>query len=110
MKEYPYIYDQYDNKLYWDGNERNYFSVDKNNKKVYLQTALPEGDAGFSINNRFRKISIPVKNSSEWTVLKVFQILNPKGGYYFYFQDESGNLQLYTRNKSIGKVEVKNEQ
>lgn len=110
VKEYPYIYDQYDNKLYWDGNERNYFSVDKNNKKVYLQTALPEGDAGFSINNRFRKISIPVKNSSEWTVLKVFQILNPKGGYYFYFQDESGNLQLYTRNNSIGGVEVENEQ
>ena len=108
VKEYPYIYDQYDNKLYWDGN--NYFSVDKYNNKVYLQNALPEGDAGFSINNRFRKISIPVKNSSELTVLKVFQILNPGGEYYFYFQDESGNLQLYTRNKSIGGVEVKNEQ
>lgn len=108
VKEYPYIYDQYDNKLYWDGS--NYFSVDKYNNKVYLQEALPEGDAGFSITNRFRKISIPMLNGSEWTVLKVFQILNPGGGYYFYFQDESGNLQLYTRNNSIGEVEVKNEQ
>ena len=108
-KEYPYIYDQYDNKLYWDGS--NYFSVDKYNNKVYLQEALPEGDAGFSITNRFRKISIPVENrQGELTVQKVFQILNPGGGYYFYFQDESGNLQLYTRNNLIGEVEVKNEQ
>lgn len=106
--EYPYIYDQYDNKLYWDKTEENYFSVDKYNKKVYLQNALPEGDAGFSITNRFRKISIPMSNGSE--VQKVFQILNPGGGYYFYFQDESGNLQLYTRNNLIGEVEVKNEQ
>ena len=109
VKEYPYIYDQYDNKLYWDGS--NYFSVDKYNNKVYLQEALPEGDAGFSITNRFRKISIPVENrQGELTVQKVFQILNPGGGYYFYFQDESGNLQLYTRNNLIGEVEVKNEQ
>lgn len=109
VKEYPYIYDQYDNKLYWDGS--NYFSVDKYNNKVYLQKALPEGDAGFSITNRFRKISIPVENrQGELTVQKVFQILNPEGGYYFYFQDESGNLQLYTRNNLIGEVEVKNEQ
>lgn len=108
VKEYPYIYDQYDNKLYWDGS--NYFSVDKYNNKVYLQKALPEEDAGFSITNRFRKISIPMLNGSEWTVQKVFQILNPEGGYYFYFQDESGNLQLYTRNNLIGEVEVKNEQ
>lgn len=110
VKEYQYIYDQYDNKLYWDGSK--YFSVDKNNKKVYLQNALPEGDAGFSITNRFRKISIPMYDNreDEWTVQKVFQILNPGGGYYFYFQDESGNLQLYTRNNLIGEVEVKNEQ
>lgn len=109
VKEYPYIYDQYDNKLYWDGS--NYFSVDKYNNKVYLQEALPEGDAGFSITNRFRKIYIPVENrQGELTVQKVFQILNPGGGYYFYFQDESGNLQLYTRNNLIGEVEVKNEQ
>lgn len=109
VKEYPYIYDQYDNKLYWDGS--NYFSVDKYNNKVYLQKALPEEDAGFSITNRFRKISIPVENrQGELTVQKVFQILNPEGGYYFYFQDESGNLQLYTRNNLIGEVEVKNEQ
>ena len=77
---------------------------------MYLQKALPEEDAGFSITNRFRKISIPMLNGSEWTVQKVFQILNPEGGYYFYFQDESGNLQLYTRNNLIGEVEVKNEQ
>lgn len=117
--EYPYIYDQYDNKLYWDKEadpnedgvkEGNYFLVDKYNKKVYLQNALPAGDAGFSITNRFRKISIPMFNGSEWTVQKVFQILNPGGGYYFYFQDESGNLQLYTRNNLIGEVEVKNKQ
>ncbi len=101
--EYPYIYDQYDNKLYWDGS--NYFSVDKYNNKVYLQDALPEGDAGFSITNRFRKISIPVKNrQNELTVQKVFQILNPGGGYKFYYENESGAFVEFTEKTALGDV------
>lgn len=105
--EYPYIYDQYDNKLYWDGS--NYFSVDKYNNKVYLQDALPEGDAGFSITNRFRKISIPVKNrQNEWTVQKVFQILNPGGGFKFYYENESGAFVEFTAGDVLGNVN-KNE-
>ena len=109
--EYSYIYDQYDNKLYWDNkdgtNEGNYFSVDKNNNKVYLQTALPEGDAGFSITNRFRKISIPMYDNreDEWTVQKVFQILNPRGGYKFYYENQSGAFVEFTNpGKTLGTV------
>lgn len=112
--EYPYIYDQYDNKLYWDkeadpnedgAKEGNYFSVDKYNNKVYLQKALPEGDAGFSITNRFRKISIPVKNrQNEWTVQKVFQILNPGGGSKFYYENESGAFVEFTEKTALGDV------
>lgn len=114
VKEYQYIYDQYDNKLYWDGSK--YFSVDKNNKKVYLQNALPEGDAGFSITNRFRKISIPMYDNreDEWTVQKVFQILNPGGGFKFYYENESGAFVEFTSvenidgsdNKKLAGVEV----
>ncbi len=101
VKEYLYIYDQYDNKLYWDGN--NYFSVDKNNNKVYLQTALPEGDAGFSITNRFRKISVPMYDNreDEWTVQKVFQILNQGGGYKFYYENQSGAFVEFTNPEGI---------
>ena len=105
VKEYQYIYDQYDNKLYWDGSK--YFSVDKNNKKVYLQNALPEGDAGFSITNRFRKISIPMYDNreDEWTVQKVFQILNPGGGYKFYYENQSGAFVEFTNpEKTLGTV------
>lgn len=105
VKEYPYIYDQYDNKLYWDGS--NYFSVDKYNNKVYLQNALPEGDAGFSITNRFRKISIPMYDNreDEWTVQKVFQILNPGGGYKFYYENQSGAFVEFTNpGKTLGTV------
>lgn len=114
VKKYSYIYDQYDNKLYWDKdadpnkdgtNEGNYFSVDKNNKKVYLQTALPEGDAGFSITNRFRKISIPMESKGELTVQKVFQILNPGGGYKFYYENQSGAFIEFTNpEKTLGTV------
>ena len=117
VKEYPYIYDQYDNKLYWDGS--NYFSVDKYNNKVYLQNALPEGDAGFSITNRFRKISIPMYDNreDEWTVQKVFQILNPGGGYKFYYEDQSGAFVEFTSvenidgsdNKKLAGVEVEKD-
>lgn len=102
VKEYPYIYDQYDNKLYWDGS--NYFSVDKYNNKVYLQNALPEGDAGFSITNRFRKISIPMLNGSEWTVQKVFQILNPGGDFKFYYENESGAFVEFTAEDVLDNV------
>lgn len=105
VKEYKYIYDQYDNKLYWDEDESNYFSVDKYNNKVYLQNALPEGDAGFSITNRFRKISIPVKNrQNELTVQKVFQILNPGGGSKFYYENESGAFVEFTAGNVLGNV------
>lgn len=117
VKEYPYIYDQYDNKLYWDGSK--YFSVDKNNKKVYLQNALPEGDAGFSITNRFRKISIPMYDNreDEWTVQKVFQILNPGGEYKFYYENQSGAFVEFTSvenidgsdNKKLAGVEVEKD-
>lgn len=101
--EYSYIYDQYDNKLYWDKDKDNYFSVDKYNNKVYLQDALPEGDAGFSITNRFRKISIPMLES-EWTVQKVFQILNPGGGSKFYYENESGAFVEFTAGNVLGNV------
>lgn len=125
--EYSYIYDQYDNKLYWDKKadpnedgvtEGNYFSVDKYNNKVYLQNALPEGDAGFSITNRFRKISIPVENrQGELTVQKVFQILNPGGGFKFYYENESGAFVEFTSvenidgsdNKKLAGVEVEKD-
>ena len=128
VEEYPYIYDQYDNKLYWDKKadpnedgvtEGNYFSVDKYNNKVYLQNALPEGDAGFSITNRFRKISIPMYDNreDEWTVQKVFQILNPGGGYKFYYENQSGAFVEFTSvenidgsdNKKLAGVEVKKD-
>lgn len=117
VKEYQYIYDQYDNKLYWDGSK--YFSVDKYNNKVYLQNALPEGDAGFSITNRFRKISIPMYDNreDEWTVQKVFQILNPGGGYKFYYENQSGAFVEFTSvenidgsdNKKLAGVEVEKD-
>lgn len=103
VKEYPYIYDQYDNKLYLDNDKDNYFSVDKYNNKVYLQDALPEGDAGFSITNRFRKISIPMLES-EWTVQKVFQILNPGGDSKFYYENESGAFVEFTAVNVLGNV------
>lgn len=101
--EYSYIYDQYDNKLYWDNDKDNYFSVDKYNNKVYLQDALPEGDAGFSITNRFRKISIPMLES-EWTVQKVFQILNPGGDSKFYYENESGAFVEFTAGNVLENV------
>ena len=114
--EYPYIYDQYDNKLYWDEKadpngdgtkEGNYFSINKNNQKVYLQNALPEGDSGFAIYNRFRKISIPQCVDREWTVLKIFQILNPDGDNKFYYQDKRGAyIEFSLTDHKIGEIAV----
>lgn len=90
VKEYTYIYDQYDNKQYWDSDANNYFTVNADNQKVYLQKAVEEGDANFSISNTFRKISVPQGSGTDWSVLKIFQILNPYGGYKFYYEDTRG--------------------
>lgn len=110
IKEYPYIYDQYDNKLYYDSNNENYFSINKNNQKVYLQNALPEGDSGFAIYNRFRKISIPQYVDREWTVLKIFQILNPDGDNKFYYQDERGAyIEFLLTDGEIGGIKVEDD-
>lgn len=108
VKEYPYIYDQYDNKQYWDSDENNYFTVNANKQKVYLQTAVAEGDANFSISNTFRKISVPQKDSSgNWSVLKIFQILNPDGGYKFYYEDNRGAyVEFSTSDSNVGGVTV----
>lgn len=107
VKEYPYIYDQYDNKQYWDSTENNYFTVNANNQKVYLQTAVVEGDANFSISNTFRKISVPQESGTDWSVLKIFQILNPDGGYKFYYEDTRGAYVEFSATASeVGGVTV----
>lgn len=107
VNEYPYIYDQYDNKLYWDSSAGNYFTVNANNQKVYLQTAVAKGDANFSIANTFRKISVPQASGSDWSVLKIFQILNPEGGYKFYYEDTRGAYVEYiTDDSKVGNVQV----
>lgn len=107
VKEYPYIYDQYDNKQYWDSTENNYFTVNANNQKVYLQTAVVEGDPNFSISNTFRKISVPQGSETDWSVLKIFQILNPDGGYKFYYEDTRGAyVEFSATDSEVGGVTV----
>lgn len=110
VKEYPYIYDQYDNKLYWDSTAGNYFTVNANNQKVYLQTAVEEGDANFSISNTFRKISVPQGSGNDWSVLKIFQILNPDGGYKFYYEDTRGAyVEFIATDSKVGGVIVEKD-
>lgn len=41
----------------------------------------------------------------EWTVQKVFQILNPRGGYKFYYENQSGAFVEFTNpGKTLGTV------
>lgn len=88
-EEYIYIYDQNDNKLYWDNDNNNFFTINKDNKREFLQPALSIDNPAFSISNRFRKISVPYKDTTdgEWKIQKIFQILNPGGDFKFYTED-----------------------
>ena len=53
----------------------------------------------------------------EWTVQKVFQILNPGGGYKFYYENQSGAFVEFTSvenidgsdNKKLAGVEVEKD-
>lgn len=88
-EEYIYIYDQNDNKLYWDKDNNKFFTINKDNKREFLQPALSIDNPAFSISNRFRKISVPYKDTTdgEWKIQKIFQILNPGGDFKFYTED-----------------------
>ena len=115
VEEYPYIYDQNDNKLYWDDTDtvQNYFTINKNNRREYLPDTLKEGDPNFAISNTFRKISVPVQNGSDWEIQKVYQLLNPKNPSTtgedkkrpYYVEDASGVFRDYTSNK-VGNMPI----
>lgn len=70
---YPYIYDQNNNKLYWDADQDNFFEVSKNHTKVFLPEQKEEGTSEFKQFNRFRKISVKDGNN----VKIILQLLSP---------------------------------
>lgn len=75
VSSYPYIYDQNNNKLYWDGNK--FFEVSKNHTKVFLPEQKAVGTSEFKQFNRFRKISVPQVNATGVTSITLWQVLNP---------------------------------
>lgn len=76
VSSYPYIYDQNNNKLYWDGNK--FFEVSKNHTKVFLPEQKAVGTSEFKQFNRFRKISVPQVNATgDVTSITLWQVLNP---------------------------------
>lgn len=77
VSSYPYIYDQNNNKLYWDGNK--FFEVSKNNTKVFLPEQKAVGTSEFKQFNRFRKISVPQVSGAtgDVTSITLWQVLNP---------------------------------
>ena len=73
VSSYPYIYDQNNNKLYWDADQDNFFEVSKNHTKVFLPEQKEEGTSEFKQFNRFRKISVQDGNN----VKIILQLLSP---------------------------------
>lgn len=119
VEKFDYIYDQNDNKLYWDDKtttEPNYFTINKNNRREYLPPTLKEGDPNFAISNTFRKISVPVYNGSDWEIQKVYQLLNPKNPSTtgedkersYYVEDASGVFRNYTSD-TIGGMKTEED-
>lgn len=77
VSSYPYIYDQNNNKLYWDGSK--FFEVSKNHTKVFLPEQKAVGTSEFKQFNRFRKISVPQVSGAtgDVTSITLWQVLNP---------------------------------
>ena len=76
---YPYIYDQNNNKLYWDTTQNKFFEVSKNHTKVFLPEQKAVGTSEFKQFNRFRKISVPQVSGAtgDVTSITLWQVLNP---------------------------------
>lgn len=70
---YSYIYDQNNNKLYWDTTQNKFFEVSKNHTKVFLPEQKAVGTSEFKQFNRFRKIS--VKDGDKVKI--ILQLLSP---------------------------------
>ena len=78
VSSYPYIYDQNNNKLYWDTTQNKFFEVSKNHTKVFLPEQKAVGTSEFKQFNRFRKISVPQVNATgDVTSITLWQVLNP---------------------------------
>lgn len=104
---YEYVYDQNNNKVYWDLSSNRFFEVSKNNTKVYLPEQKEEGTSEFEQFNRFKKISIPQKDASgNFSIKTLWQLLNPikkadgtyetNGGIYnsSYSKETSYSIEL----------------
>lgn len=77
-ENYTYVYDQNNNKVYWDETSKRFFEVSKSNRKVYLPEQKAEGTSEFEQFNRFKKISIPQKDASgNFSIKTLWQLLNP---------------------------------
>lgn len=72
---YQYVYDRFNQKVYWDSDENNFFKM-----SGYKQQYLENYDDTDFLNNTFKKITIPVWNEAdkEWIDIKIFQALNPE--------------------------------
>lgn len=79
VSSYPYIYDQNNNKLYWDTTQNKFFEVSKNHTKVFLPEQKAVGTSEFKQFNRFRKISVPQVSGAtgDVTSITLWQVLNP---------------------------------
>lgn len=79
VSSYSYIYDQNNNKLYWDTTQNKFFEVSKNHTKVFLPEQKAVGTSEFKQFNRFRKISVPQEDSAGKVtgITTLWQVLNP---------------------------------
>lgn len=76
---YTYVYDQNNNKVYWDARANRFFEVSKSNTKVYLPEQKAEDTSEFKQFNRFKKISVPQIDSisRKVSIKTLWQLLNP---------------------------------
>ena len=100
---YTYVYDQNNNKVYWDARANRFFEVSKSNTKVYLPEQKAEDTSEFKQFNRFKKISVPQIDSisREVSIKTLWQLLNP-----IKKADETYETNGYIYDSLYNKTEV----
>lgn len=100
---YTYVYDQNNNKVYWDARANRFFEVSKSNTKVYLPEQKAEDTSEFKRFNRFKKISVPQIDSisRKVSIKTLWQLLNP-----IKKADETYETNGYIYDSLYNKTEV----
>lgn len=100
IKTYNYIYNSNNDKRYYDPEEEKFFTINKNNEKVYL----PESEVGGTLAEYKKLLVRPYKDTAEY--VELYQIINgTKDDDTWYYTNSNNKYLEYPLQNQIDAID-----